>query len=41
MREINQVIREDRNHLFASELLAWIDHERGPALKRIGEQVQS
>ncbi len=41
MREINQAVCEERNHLFASEMLTWLDNERKPALKRIGEQVQS
>jgi len=41
MRDLDEVIREDRNHLFASEMLGWINIERCTELKRIGEQVQS
>jgi len=41
MRDLEEILREDRNYLFASEMLSWIDNERRPPLKRIGEQVQS
>lgn len=41
IRDLEAVIEEDRNHLFAAEMLAWIDREREPAVKKIGEQVQS
>jgi len=42
MRELEEVIGEDRNHLFAAEMLAWIDKESEPVFKkRNGEQVQS
>ena len=41
LREIKQVIEEDRNHLFAAGMLAWIDRESEPVFKKDGEQVQS
>jgi tetratricopeptide (TPR) repeat protein len=41
IRELEEVIRDDRNHQFASEMLGWMGVERGAALKRLGEPLQS
>jgi hypothetical protein len=38
---LEEALGEDRNHLFAAEMLAWIDKESDPVFKRFGEQVQS
>jgi hypothetical protein len=41
INDLEAAIEQDRNHQFAAEIFAWIDKEREPVLKRIGEQVQS
>lgn len=41
IRDLKEVIGEDRNHQFAAEMLAWIDKEHEPVLERTREQVQS
>jgi hypothetical protein len=40
-RQLAEVMVEDRDHLFAAGMLAWIDHQHEPSLKRVGEQTQS
>ncbi len=37
---LEMVIQEERNHLVAAEICAWIYKEREPVLTRIGEQVE-